>query len=90
MATRILAANRYPDRGIEMILHSYEAVRPLVSTEKKILAALFLYPNEFFREVIGLAERKRGYEFTASYPYLKQIAHNRKKWKKQIAELMYW
>lgn len=90
MATRILAANRYPDRGIEMILHSYEAVRPLAGIEKKILAALFLYPNEFFREAIGLAERKRGYAFTASFPYLKQIVCDREKWKKQIAKLMYW
>ncbi|MGA8941429.1 MAG: phosphotransferase [Thermoactinomyces sp.] len=90
MATRILAANRYPDGGIEMILRTYEEVRPLERIEKKILAALFLYPNEFFREMLGLVEKKKGYEFSASYPYLKQIAHNRKKWKKQIAELMYW
>ncbi|MBA4600824.1 phosphotransferase [Thermoactinomyces mirandus] len=90
MSTRILAANQYPERGIETILRAYEMVRPLAGIEKKILAALFLYPNEFFREMIGLVERKRGYEIKVSYPYLKQIACNRKKWKKQIAEFMYW
>ncbi|RMB04013.1 CotS family spore coat protein [Thermoactinomyces vulgaris] len=90
MTMRILAANQFPDQGLATVLQAYQSVRPLKAMEKEILACLFLFPNEFFREMIGLVERKRGYEIKASYPYLKQIAVNRKKWKKQIAEFLYW
>lgn len=90
MTMRVLAANQFPDQGLKTILQAYEAVRPLEKVEKEIFVHLFLFPNEFFREMIGLVEKKRGYEMNASYPYLKQIAANRKKWKRQIAEFMYW
>ncbi|SEN34880.1 phosphotransferase [Lihuaxuella thermophila] len=90
ISARILSENNWTDEWCHRVLMSYEYVRPLSPLEKKILYTLFSYPNEFFREAIGLAERKRGYEIKHSVPYLKKLIEQRENWQKQIKRISYW
>lgn len=90
ISSRILSENNWSDEWCARVLHTYEYVRPLSAVEKKIICTLFSYPNEFFREAIGLAEKKRGYTMKHSLPYLKKLAKNRESWQKQIKWISYW
>jgi Ser/Thr protein kinase RdoA (MazF antagonist) len=90
MASRVLTQNDWADDWYDLILQTYESVCPLSSLEKKIVYTLFLFPNEFYREAIGVAERKQSFHPKHSMDYLYKIVENRNKWKKQLKQITYW
>jgi len=77
MFTRIMADKKWDPSLYQELLRNYESIRPLSELERKMLNVLIFFPNEFMREAIGLANRQRGYSFSATYPYLERIAINR-------------
>jgi hypothetical protein len=87
MGTRILSVNNWSDSWIERFFRDYEVHRPLSAVEKKIIATLFSFPNEFFREAIGLVEKKRGYHARFALPYLQRLVDNRVHWRLQIRRI---
>ncbi|MBA4541368.1 phosphotransferase [Thermoactinomyces daqus] len=90
MASRMLTENDWNEDCGEMFLNAYESVRPLSWLEKKIIATLFQFPNDFFREVVGLAEKKRNFYTQHSLPYLVKIIEHRDKWKEFCKGIVYW
>lgn len=87
MSVRILTQNSWSDPWIETIFKSYEEVCPLTSMERSLLSVLFEFPNEFYREVIGLAYKKKGYKERSVLPYLNKIILSRAAWRNQIKQL---
>jgi hypothetical protein len=90
MASRMLSETGWEEGGIERLLSAYEEVRPLTAIEKRILASLLAFPNEFYREAIGLVKRKPGYKLEHSLPYLQKITEYGETWRRQIRALGYW
>lgn len=90
MLTRIMAEHDWDQQVFVRLLSSYESIRPLDKVEKKILVTLLGFPNEFFREAIGLCMRKEGYHYRSTFPYLQRLAKNRLLWQKQIAYIPSW
>lgn len=90
MSSRILTENSWADKWIESIFLKYEAIRPLTSLEKKILTVLSSFPNEFYREVIGLAYKRKGYTEKNVLRYLKKIISSRSQWLNQVKRLGNW
>lgn len=72
------------------VLSSYEAIRPLQPVESAILPELLAFPNEFYREALGLAQKKRGYTAAKTLPYLEWIVQTRPAWQRLVRELSYW
>jgi CotS family spore coat protein len=87
LSARILAENEWEDTYLSTIFSAYESVRPLTTLEKDLLRLLFHFPNEFYRESIGLARKKRGYSERTVIPYLKKIISSRRKWREQLKRL---
>jgi CotS family spore coat protein len=90
MSSRILTQNSWSDQWSYPILSAYEEVRPLSDLEKKLIYLLLSFPNEFFREVIGLVKKKQGYTFRSSLSYLKKIVQTREDRNLQLKSLFYW
>lgn len=84
MFTRIMAEHPMNEKLYQKLLTSYESIRPLHEIEKKMLTVLIFFPNEFMRESIGLARNKQGYSFASSFPYLEQLAINRRQSKYRL------
>jgi CotS family spore coat protein len=75
--TRILAMHKWSAELFKVLLKAYEAIMPLNAYQHEILLLLLRFPNEFFREALGLAERKPGYNPKKTMAYLeKLIAEN--------------
>lgn len=83
MVARMLAENQWERGMLGLALGAYLQERPLAPWEEKVLVLLLSFPNEFFREAIGLASRRRGYHMRYALPYLQRLASTRKKWKEQ-------
>lgn len=90
IASRILAENDWQEEWIEHIFTTYEAIYPLSPFDKKMITTLFSFPNEFYRETIGLIERKKGYTLDHSLPYLQTLAQNHEHWKAQVKRMSEW
>ncbi|RAL26633.1 phosphotransferase [Thermoflavimicrobium daqui] len=90
ITTRILSSNQWQIQVGKRIFSTYEATRPLSSIEKKYLSILFSFPNEFYREMIGLIQQKRGYKKTHSLPYIHKIILDRKNWLEFIKHFSSW
>ncbi len=72
------------------ILSQYERIRPLSSVESALLPELLAFPNEFYREFLGLVQEKRGYTLEKTLPYLEWIIKKRAAWKRMVQDLSYW
>ncbi|MBA4495772.1 phosphotransferase [Paenactinomyces guangxiensis] len=90
IASRILSENNWSEKWYSKIFLAYESVRPLSALEKRIIVILLSFPNEFFRESIGLVEKKKGYSIRHSLPYLQKLAAQRDRWRQQIKQISYW
>lgn len=62
------------------ILRTYQMIRPLNEEERSTLSTLFLFPNDFYREALGLLKRRRGFSEHKVIPYLQMIFRDRKRW----------
>lgn len=90
MVSRVMAEQNGLSGWFEKAMREYQSIRPLSSEERTYIALLLSFPNEFFREAIGLVEQRRGYTMNASLPYLKRLGENRKKMHNEIRNLFYW
>ncbi|MBN2910135.1 hypothetical protein JQC72_11545 [Polycladomyces sp. WAk] len=90
LLSRTLSEHRWESDVYRMLLAEYEAVRPLSARDKALLVALLSFPNEFFREAIGLAKEKRGYALDKSLPYLRQIVRDRDQWQRFLETIRSW
>ncbi|WP_164491661.1 aminoglycoside phosphotransferase family protein [Staphylospora marina] len=88
--SRVLAENAGAESWLKLTVDSYERIRPLPSVERTILVELLAFPNEFFREAVGLVERKRGYKPEHSLPYLKKLAEHRSAFRSVLRNLSLW
>jgi CotS family spore coat protein len=84
ITARILHEHRWSERVWQLILETYQAVRPLSQAEKEVLVALLAFPNDFFREASGWWRRRKGFHQDAVFSFLKRLAHERKLWQKQV------
>ncbi|SFJ41446.1 phosphotransferase [Thermoflavimicrobium dichotomicum] len=90
ITTRILSSNGWNAQVCKQIFSTYEAIRPLNSLEKTIIYILFSFPNEFFRECIGIIKKKRGYRPENTLPYLKRIIQDQANWREFLKQLPTW
>lgn len=87
LSSRALTTNHWQDEFVEETVRAYQKISPLTVLEKEILRNLFFFPNEFYRESIGLAKGKPGYLYETSFPYIKSIAENRYQWLQRAGEI---
>jgi CotS family spore coat protein len=90
LMSRTLSEHRWTPDIYRMLLDEYETIRPLSAGEKALLVALLSFPNEFFREAVGLAQEKRGYALVKSLPYLKQLVLDREQWQRFLETIRSW
>jgi CotS family spore coat protein len=90
LVSRTLSEHRWAPAVYRMLLAEYEAVRPISVAEKTLLVHLLSFPNEFFREAVGLAKEKRGYTLVKSLPYLKQVIRDREHWRRFLDIIKSW
>lgn len=92
MTARILHEHRWSEQVWQLILETYQAIRPLSQAEKKVFVALLDFPNDFFREATGWWRRRRGFHQEAVFSFLKRLAYEREIWKKQVRKIrsMLW
>lgn len=80
MMSRSLVEWRWDPDIYNHILRNYESVRPLSFEERETLQQLFLFPNDFYREVLGLLKRRSGFSARHVMPYLKTMIRHRERW----------
>lgn len=90
MSTRVLTENNWTDDWIKHVFNHYEHIRPLDSVEKNLLSTLASFPNEFYREVIGLAQKKKGFKEKNVLRYLRKIIASQNQWRSQVKQLGDW
>ncbi len=90
ISTRILSSNHWSPQVYEQIISTYEQIKPLTSWEKKALSILFLFPNEVYRELMGLIKRKPGYTLKNTLPYVKRLIQERDQWHSFTKQIHTW
>jgi CotS family spore coat protein len=90
ICSRILTEHHWDLSLFQSLLEEYEQIKPLTTWEKRTLAILFSFPNEFFRECIGLLEAKPGYKLELSLPYLEQIVTDYSIWMGSVHQIKKW
>jgi CotS family spore coat protein len=90
ICSRIMCEHHWDFGLFQALISSYESVKPLNDREKKILACLFRFPNEFLRETIGILEKKEGYKENQTIPYLEKIASDYPIWLQRIEQIHTW
>lgn len=80
MCSRALVEWHWNPHIYDTILQTYETVRPLNALERSTLAHLFLYPNDFYREALGLLKRRSGFSHHKVIPYLQMMCRDCEKW----------
>lgn len=80
MAGRALVEWHWNPNIYESILHTYETIRPLSTIERLTLQQLFAFPNDFYREVLGLLKRRSGFAEHKVIPYLQMMIRDRSRW----------
>ncbi|BCU81293.1 hypothetical protein JIR001_10760 [Polycladomyces abyssicola] len=90
LMSRTLSEHRWSPDIYRMLLAEYESIRPLSAGEKTLLIVLLSFPNEVFREAVGLAQEKRGYVLVKSLPYLKQLIRDREHWQRFLETIRSW
>ncbi|SMO38295.1 phosphotransferase [Melghirimyces algeriensis] len=76
LLSRTLSQHRWDVVVFKRILSNYESHRVLAPIERLILASLLGFPNEFFREAVGISLNKEGYMKEKTLPYLNKIAES--------------
>lgn len=90
ISSRILTESHWDESMWETILSTYEDIRPLSDWEKDLLRILIGFPNEFFREMLGVVHGKVGYHQKHSLPYIYRMIEDRKEWMNLIRQVHYW
>ncbi|MFC4078345.1 phosphotransferase [Salinithrix halophila] len=90
LLSRGLSEQGWDGRVAWEVLDAYEAHRSLTPPEKQVLAALFAFPNEFFREALGLFHQKEGYGEAKTLPYLQKLARETPRWRSFLQSLDGW
>lgn len=80
MMSRALVEWQWDPNIYERILWSYESIRPLSFEERETLQQLFLFPNDFYREVLGLLKHRSGFSARNVIPYLQTMIRHRDRW----------
>ncbi len=80
LLSRSLSEQDWDPTVLRETVAAYEKNRPLVPAERMILSVLLGFPNEFFREVLGLTLEKKGYTKEKTLPYLQKIARALPQW----------
>lgn len=81
LASRALAVWRWDPAIYGLILRAYEEIRPLSADERMTLGQLFLFPNDFYRESLGLLRRREGFVAHRVIPYLRMLIRDREYWR---------
>lgn len=87
MASRALVEWHWDTAIYHHILVSYERVRPLEKKEKELLHHLFLFPNDFYRETLGLYKKRRGFVKTHVWSLLQQMVRDQRRWQSFLQEI---
>jgi CotS family spore coat protein len=90
LLSRTLSEHHWVPEVYRTLLAEYEAVRPLSNKEKTLLVGLLSFPNEFFRETVGLTKEKRGYTLVKSLPYVRQVIRDREHWQRFLETIRSW
>lgn len=90
LCSRIMCEHQWNFTLFQELIAAYESVKPLMDWEKKILANLFRFPNEFLRETIGILEKKAGYNGNQTIPYLERIASDYPIWLQRVEQIHRW
>lgn len=80
LASRALVEWHWNPHVFAFILRTYEAIRPLSTDEKRLLSQLFLFPNDFYREALGLIKHRQGFDEQKVIPYLQMLVRDERKW----------
>lgn len=90
ICSRILTENHWDECVWNEMIQCYEKIQPLSDWEKYYIKVLFGFPNEFFRETMGVFEKKPGYRSDYTVPYLERIIDDVGRWRKFILQLRHW
>lgn len=90
LLSRGLSEQAWDPMVLKETLAAYEKNRPLVPVERSILAVLLGFPNEFFREALGLSLNKEGYSREKTLPYLEKIADTFPQWQGFLRDWAGW
>lgn len=80
--SRVLPEQNWSLSVWSKVIKSYREIRPFSRLELLILRDLLGFPNEFFRETLGVIKGKRGYHPEVVIPYLKRIVGLTPKWRR--------
>lgn len=80
MCSRALVEWHWAPHIYDTMLQTYETVRPLNVLERSTLAHLFLYPNDFYREALGLLKQRSGFTHHKVVSYLQMMCRDCDKW----------
>lgn len=83
---RMAAEQQWDPSALQRLLAGYESICPLSAFERKLLLILLRFPNEFFREAIGLYLKKTGYTSPSTLAYLQKLAQGRIRWLRQVQQ----
>ncbi len=90
ICSRILTEHHWDISLFVQLVTEYQGVKALTPWEKQTLVTLCCFPNEFFREMIGLLEQKEGYHLEQSLPYLEKIVQDYALWVSRVEQLSEW
>ncbi|SFX09039.1 spore coat protein, CotS family [Thermoactinomyces sp. DSM 45891] len=90
ISTRILTENHWDKALWIEMMECYEHHQPLSDWEKYFIKLMYGFPNEFFRESIGVLEKKPGYRLDYTGPYLERIIDDIERWREFLSQLRYW
>lgn len=90
LLSRGLSEQDWDPAVLKETVATYEETRPLAPVERITLSVLLGFPNEFFREALGLTQMKRGYTEEKTLPYLKKIAHALPQWQDFLRDWAGW
>jgi CotS family spore coat protein len=82
LLSRVLPEQDWSRSVWDEVIAAYGEIRPLSSLELSILRKMLGFPNEFFREALGVLKGKRGYHPEVVIPYLKRIGESTDKWRR--------
>lgn len=82
LLSRVLCEQDWSRSVWSETMAAYGEIRPLSSLERAILRDLLGFPNEFFRETMGVVRGSRGYHPEIVIPYLKRIVEATSKWRR--------
>lgn len=78
---RVMPYYRYSIDLVKHLITKYETHYPLPEVQKKHIPILLIYPNDFFREWLGLWKRKEGYHPERVAQYFRTLEQT---WKERI------